>query len=226
MRRYIAFITILISSWTAQAADGTSPTFDLSGDISLLSHYVENGLSQSDKSPALQGAFWFNFGSQFRLGVWGSNTNFENSDDHFNLRLLGDIKVSFSQNTNLIISYAQSQYYNGGDRNGNIIGLRLNMFDYRIMYDSFSNWEGTDENSKRFAFGKFFNVFNGWKWDNEVGYNTPNIDEINPYFDARTGLGTKWGVIFFEGALTGTSESSQFNGAGDLFFILSASTEL
>lgn len=227
MRRYITFIIILISFSRTLAAEGnTSPTFQLSGDVSLLSHYVENGLSQSDKSPALQGSFWFNFGPQFRLGLWGSNTNYENSDDHFNLRMNADIKVSFSANTNLVISYSKGQYYNGGDHNGDILGGHLHFWDYRILYDSFTNWEGTHSRSSRFAFGKVSNVFSSWKWNNEIGYNTPDVSSINPYFDVRTGLGTKWSVIFLEGALTATSESSQFNGAGDFFFILSASTEL
>ncbi|WII72788.1 TorF family putative porin [Bdellovibrio sp. 22V] len=227
MRRYIAFIIILATSLGAYAADGNhSPTFALSGDVSLLSHYVENGLSQSDQSPALQGSFWFNFGPQFRLGVWGSNTNFDNSDDHFNLRLNADIKVNFTANTHAVISYSESQYYNGGEHNGNILGLHLHFWDYRIVYEGFSNWEATDERSTRVAFGALTTVFGSWKWNNEIGYNTPQVDTINPYFDARTGLGTKWGVIFFEGALTGTSESSQFHGAGDFFFILSAKTEL
>nr|BFD60755.1 hypothetical protein CKG001_28620 [Bdellovibrio sp. CKG001] len=227
MRRYITFTVILLSTLGAlNSKASTSPTFDLSGDVSLLSHYVEYGLSQSDHSPALQGSFWFNFGSQFRLGVWGSNTNYEQGDDHFNLRLNADIKVDFSPNANLIIGYSESQFYNGGDHNGNILSLHLHLWKSRIMYDALSNWEASKERSARFAFGNTMDVFGSWKWDNEVGYNTPEVDSINPYFDARTGLGRKWGVIFFEGALTGTSESSQFNGAGDYFFILSAKTEL
>lgn len=228
MRRYIAFIIILVTSWQGLAAEsgGASPTFQMSGDVSLLSHYVEYGLSQSDKSPALQGSFWFNFGPQFRLGLWGSNTNFEHGDDHFNLRLNADIKVNFSANTSLVVSYSESKYYNGGDHNGNILGLHLNFWDYRVTYHRMSNWEASNNPSTRFGLGKVFTVFTSWKWNNEVGYNTPDISSINPYFDLRTGLGTKWGPIFFEGAVTGTSESSQFNGAGDVFFILSATTEL
>ncbi len=224
MRRYIAFIIILFTPWVTLAAD-SSPTFQLSGDVSLLSHYVKEGLSQSDKSPALQGSFWFNFGPQFRLGLWGSNTNYPNSDDHFLLRLMGDIKVSFSQNTSATLSYSQNQFYTAGDRNGHELGLHINLAQFRVLYDIDSNWEGTDADSKRYAFGLISNIGN-WKWNNEVGYNTPDLDSINSYFDGRTGLGTKWGVIFFEGAITATSESSQFNGAGDVFFILSASTDL
>lgn len=227
MRRYIAFISILFSSWAAFAAEGTTPTFALSGDVTLLSHYVEHGLSQSDKSPALQGSFWFNFGPQFRLGLWGSNTNYHDSDDHFNLRGIGELTVNFSPTSHMALSYARSQYYNGGEHNGNLLALDIVFYtDYRISYETNSNWEATGDKSARVGFGKLFTVFGSWKWDNEVGYNNPSANNINPYFDARTGIGTKWGVIFFEGAVTGTSESSQFDGAGDFFFILSAKTEL
>ena len=227
MRRYIVFISILISSWSALGAETNSPTFALSGDVTLTSHYVENGLSQSDKSPALQGSFWFNFGPQFRLGLWGSNTNYHGSDDHFNLRGMAEIKVAFSQTSHMAISYQQSQFYNGGEHNGNILGLQVGfMTDYRISYESMSNWEATEARSARVGFGRTFNVFSTWKWDNEIGYNDPKALTFNPYFDAKTAIGTKWSVIYFEGALTGTSESSQFGGAGDFFFILSAKTDL
>lgn len=227
MRRYITFIIILISCWETFAAEGnTSPTFQMSGDVALLSHYIENGLSQSDHSPALQGSFWFNFGPQFRLGLWGSNTNYENSDDHFNLRLNADIKVSFSNTTHMVITYSKSQFYNGGQRNGELLGGHFQFGDYRVLYENNSNWEQTEKRNSRYAFGKASSVFGTWRWDNEVGYNSPNVDDVKAYFDGRTGLGTKWGVVFIEGALSGTSESSQFQGAGDFFFILSASTDL
>lgn len=227
MRRYIAFIFILLMSWAAQSAETNSPTFALNGDVTLTSHYVEHGLSQSDKSPALQGSFWFNFGPQFRLGLWGSNTAYEGSDDHFNLRGRAEINVAFSQTSHVSLSYQQSQYYNGGDHNGNILGLHFVFYtDYRVTYDSMNNWEATNSRSTRFGFGKTSTIFGDWKWDNEFGYNNPSSNSYNPYFDAKTALGTKWGVIFFEGALTGTSASSQFDGAGDFFFILSAKTDL
>jgi uncharacterized protein (TIGR02001 family) len=225
MRRYIGFILILIGSW-AHGQTGNSPSFALSGDVALLSHYVENGISQSDKSPALQGSFWFNFGPQFRLGAFASNTNFENSDDHFNLRGNAEVKVDFSAANNMIIAYSQSQYYKDGDRNGNILGLHLHFGEYRILYDAQSNWEGTKKRNPRFAFGAEIPVFSTWIWDNEAGYNSPAVDTLDPYFDLRTGIGSKFGSIFVEGAVTGTTASSDLNGAGDVFFILSAKTEL
>jgi uncharacterized protein (TIGR02001 family) len=216
-----------MTSWGAFAAEGNpTPTFDLTGDVSLLSHYVEHGISQSDKSPALQGSFWFNFGPQFRMGLWGSNTNFAQGSDHFNLRANADIKIAFSPSSHMILAYSKSQYYNGGEHNGNISGVHLQFGEYRILYDNLSNWEATDSSLTRFAFGKVSMVLGGYRWNNEIGYNTPDLNNLNPYFDGRTGLGTKLGEIFFEGALTATSASSDLNGTGDVFVILSASTEL
>ena len=200
MRIFIVFVTTILTlgllATDAFAAEGggTTPTFKMSGDVALLSHYVEYGLSQSDKTPALQGSFWFNLGSQFRLGLWGSNTNYEHSDDHFNLRFSGDIRVDFTQNNNMVIAYSRSQYYNGGDRNGDLIGVRFNFTDYRVTYDYMSNWEGTKKSSNRFGFGKLTKVFTTWEWDNEAGYNAPGASGINPYFDLRTALGTKWEI--------------------------------
>jgi uncharacterized protein (TIGR02001 family) len=225
MRRYIGFILILIGSW-AHGQTGNSPSFALSGDVALLSHYVEYGISQSDKSPALQGSFWFNFGPQFRLGAFATNTNFENSDDHFNLRANAEVKVDFSAANYMKILYSQSQYYKDGDRNGNILGLHLVFGEYRITYDALSNWEGTKKRNTRFAFGAEIPVFSSWIWDNEAGYNSTGVTTLDPYFDLRTGIGSKFGSIFIEGSVTGTTASSDLNGTGDVFFILSAKTEL
>lgn len=225
MRRHLAFIILFFGLSSARAAENSAPTFKMTGDVSLLSHYVEYGLSQSDKSPALQGSFWFNFGPQFRLGLWGSNTNFHNSDDHFNLRINGDVKINFTQTNNAVISYSESQYFKAGDHNGNIIGLHLNFGDYRVLWDHLSNWEGTKHSSSRYALGKVFHIWSSWEWDNEVGYNTPDVTTLNPYFDFKTGLGTKWGPIFFEGSVTATSAAGDLDGTGDVFFILSAKTD-
>lgn len=204
----------------------SAPTFKMTGEVGLLSHYVKNGLSQSNKDPALQGSFWFNFGPQFRMGVWGSNVNYEGGNDHFNLNLNADLKITFNQTSNMIIKYTVANYYKSGDRNGNILGFNLNFSNYRITYDNESNWEGTKERSTRFGLGMHKEVFGDWRWDNEIGYSAPKVDSVTSYFDFRTGLGTKVSnAIFIEGALTATSSPSQFDGSGDVFLILSASTQ-
>jgi hypothetical protein len=228
MRSYIAFtILFLLASFSFGAESdsaNTNATFKMNGDVSLLSHYVEYGLSQSDRSPALQGNFWFNFGPQFRLGVFGSNTNYPNDNDHFNLRLNAEVKIGFTQNTSMTIAYAKSQFYKGGDHNADLLGLHFEFWDYRITYDSTSNWEATNDRAGRYAFGKATKLWTSWTWDNEIGYTSPSASSYNTYFDIRTGLGDQLGPVFVEGALTGTTTPSQFNGSGDIFFILSAKT--
>jgi uncharacterized protein (TIGR02001 family) len=224
MRRYISFIITLLGLSSAAVAAENTPTFKLTGDVSLLSQYVEYGLNQSEGSPALQGSFWFNFGPQFRMGLWGSHTNYKNSDDHFNLRGNADIKIDFSQESNATIVYSYSKFFKEGDRDGQNLGLHLRFGSYRLTYDSFSNWEGTHNRSSRIGFGKETIVFTDWKWDLEAGYNSPNVTGISSYFDLRTALGTNWGVIYFEGAVTGTTAASDLDGTGDIYFILSAKT--
>lgn len=226
MRRYIGFAITLITCLGAWAAeDDSSSSVYMYGDVTLLSHYVENGISQSAKTPAIQGSFWFNLGPQFRLGLWGSNTNYTGNDDRFNLRLSAEIKVDISPKSNLVISYSKSSFYNDGKRNGNITGIHLNLQDYRILHDNYSNWEGTEDSLRRFALGKTTDVFGTWKWNNEVGYNVPDIKNLENYFDLRTGLGSKWGKVFLEGALTGTSPSPQVETKSEVYFILSGKTE-
>ncbi|MGZ3773502.1 MAG: TorF family putative porin [Pseudobdellovibrionaceae bacterium] len=228
MQRYIVFfITIFGLPLLTRASDGESSSISrLSGNVKLVSHYVENGLSQSDKAPAIQGSFSFNMGPQFRLGLDGSNTAYKTSNDHFNLRLNAALKIDFSSTSNIVVGFSQSQYLNSGDHNGTILNVNLNFDSFRIIYQSFSNWEATNKSSVRYGVAGTKNLSSSWKWNNEIGYNKPTITTYDPYFDVRTGLGTKLGSIFTEGALSTTNQSSQFNGRGSLFFILSATMEL
>lgn len=228
MGKLLASIITLISfqSLAQTEAGNTPPNLRLSGDVSLLSHYIEHGLSQSNYSPSLQGSFWFNFGPQFRLGVWGSNTDYKNTDDNFNLRLGADINVNLSPASYLTLGYFKNNYYNDGDRSGELFQFKFFVKDVRILYEKTTNWEGSRKLGNRFGLGLTSNVLSTWKWNNEVGYTTIDSQTLNNFFDFKSGLGTRWGALFFEGALTGTSESSQFDGRGDTFFILSASTDL
>ncbi len=221
MRRYIAFILITTLQSIGHGAE--SEAFKFAGEVALLSHYVEQGLSQSNKSPAIKGDFWFNLGPQFRVGLQSASVNYENTSEHFNLRLKADLKVDLSANVDARLHYTKSDYYDSSNRNGNIFGIHLRFWDYRLIYDSISNWEGASKKSTRYAFATDWKVFSSWVWENEAGYNTPSVNGKNAYFDLKTGLGNKWGPLFFQGSVTATSDPSQFdNGEGDLFFILSA----
>ena len=203
----------------------TPPTFHMTGSAELLSKWVEHGLAQTDKSPALQGSFWFNFGPQARIGLWGSNTDYPGEDAHLVLKPTADVKIIFSPNTDFVVSYAQNMYYNSSDRNGNTVGLHLTSFGYRVNYEIMSNWEGTKTSANYFSFGKTFNVFGNWKWDNEAGYSMLKAVGYDNYFDIRSFLGYQLGQVFLQGGATGTSTTKQFHGAGGYYLIVSASTE-
>lgn len=219
------FICFQLGSAYAQTPttppQGGSPTYKLSGAAEVQSHFVYHGLSQTNKDPAFNGSFWFNFGPQFRLGMWGSNTNYEGTDTHLWMRLNGDIKIDFSQNSDLVIGFSQNQYYKSNSRDGTTISLNFNFFTYHVIYELESNWEGTTSAATYFAFQKVFDVFSRYKWDNRVGYTTTAATGYSAFLDLKTGLGTQLGDIFGELSFTGTSSPSQFNGRGDYFFIFS-----
>ena len=227
MRTYISFtLFYLLVSLVGFNAQAQGNSVDFSGDVSLLSHYVEDGLSQTDKSPALQASFWFAAGPQFRFGLWGSNVNYSNEDDVFNLRASADIKVDFNPRSYMKLTYAKSLYFNDGHRDGDIFGIHLHFLQLKVSYNSFSNWEGIRRRSERFGLEHEYHLTNQWVWKNGVGFNNVDSKRFDDYFDLKTGLGTNWGAIFIEGAVTGTTTPDQFHGTGDVFLTLSASTEL
>lgn len=207
---------------TTDLARNSSATFNLTGSAKLLSHYVEKGLSQTNESPALQGSFWFNMGPQFRFGLWGSNVNYKNGSEHLVLKPSADIKVSFTQNTDMVLKYSQNIYYSTSSRNGNTIGAQLNTFGYRINYEMDSNWEGTNSSATYFSVGKPTTLATRWIWDNEVGYTMLSQAELSNFFNLRTGIGTKAGQLFYEASLTTTSNPGQFDGSGNFFIAISA----
>ena len=227
-----SFCVFVTQTWV-EAAETTNsnavvasnaPTFKASVDAELLSHFVYHGLSQTNKDPCLRGSFWFNMGPQFRLGVSGSNTNYEGSDIHLWLKFSGDIKVDITSDSNLAIRFSQNQFYRSDTRNGNTIAIDLNLLTYHVIYELESNWDGTRAGSSYFSYQKSYDVFGNWKWGNQIGYAMVKATGYSDYFDVRSGLGTKLKDIFVEAYLTATSASSQFSGRGDLFAVVSAQT--
>lgn len=232
-RKYLKpflFAAILLTSGSAfaqqaqqgQTADQKSPLDRINGDVSLLTHYVEDGLSQSDKNPAIQGNFWVNFGTQFRLGVFGSSVDYANSSDNFNLKVMGELKADFNANSYGVLGYTQNYYYSQDGRNGGTFSILLNFYGYRVKYYRDSNWNGTSQHGERYSFGKDLAVFGTWRWNNEVGYTVPHDSLYSPFLDFRTALGSKFGMLFLEGAVTATSNPHELNGQGDPFILLSA----
>jgi len=214
-----------LSSYGQEDSKSDIPSFKMNGDVALLTNYVEHGLTQTDKDPSLQAAFGFNFGPQFKLGLWGSNVNFD-STEHFLLKINAELKVLISTTTDFKLGYYQNQYFKTDTRNGNTTYLVITSHGYRVRYEANSNWEGSDASSNYYSFGKVFELSQNWKWDNEIGYTMINdVPNMENYFDLRTSFLYKGGSnIIYQITGTATSAPSQFNGKGDVFILLGAST--
>lgn len=206
------------SALAAEPAKSTnSPTYQLTGEAEIQSLFVHHGLTQSKNDPALQSAFWFNFGPQFRLGLWGSNVSYDGIDTHLWFRINADINTKFSEKSSLKILYSENRYYSGNSRNGNTIGLHLGFFEYHVIYELNSNWEGTETSSSYFAFQKTYDVLGSWKWDNQLGYTQVKASGYANYFDVRSMIGKQINTYNLRGGVTWSSDSS-IGARGGLFF--------
>ncbi|MGZ3746180.1 MAG: TorF family putative porin [Pseudobdellovibrionaceae bacterium] len=217
------FFSVESSAQTEEKSD--IPSFKMNGDLGLLSNFVKHGLTQTNKDPSLQGDFNFNFGPQFKMGLWGSNVNYL-STEHFLLRLNAELKVQISSTTDFKLGIFNNHYFKTNSRDGNTTYLLVTTHDYRIRYESETNWEGTQSSSTYFSFGKLTELSQAWNWDNEVGYTMVGVSTMSNYFDLRTSFVYKGGNnILYQITGTATSAPSQFsNGQGDTALLVGAST--
>lgn len=217
--------TFLLFFWAVspvQAQDAGAPTFKMDGQARLMTNFTEYGLTQTDNDPALQGQFLFNWGPQFRVGIWGSNVNYPNSDSHFWLRLNADLRIIFSSNADLIIGFSNHNYFKEDSRNGTVTSLQLSLFTYIIRYEQISNFMRSNEASTSFSFSKTWPVWTDWEWENTAGYLMSGAPRVPNYFWIDTGLGIKPGMIRYQGALSYNTASSAVNGGGQPSFALKA----
>lgn len=222
----IGLILLLCSpllSPLARAQNDVAPTYKMEGLAALMSNYVDYGITHTDKDPSLQGQFYFNWGPQFRLGVWGTNTKYPSSDTHFWLKLNADLKIAFSQNADMTIKLTSNHFYKTENRNGSIVGVHLNLFGYGVRYEQHSNFLGTETTASAYSFSKIFPVFGDWKSENILGAMMLTADNLSNYFWVETWLGTKPAAIYYQIGVSYNSSASQFDGAGDLMGMLKAS---
>ncbi|MDA0366963.1 MAG: TorF family putative porin [Proteobacteria bacterium] len=73
-----AMLSTALFSGTAIAQDSAN---NVSGNVTLASDYVYRGISQTEEGPAIQGGFDYAHASGIYVGVWGSNLNFQDSNE-------------------------------------------------------------------------------------------------------------------------------------------------
>lgn len=215
---FIAFPFLL------QAQEGPARTSPIAGEAELMSHFVERGLSHSDKDPALQASFWFNFGPQFRAGIGGTNVGYQGSDSRFLLKYNADIKIDFTDNINLTIDVSNHNYYKPETRNGWVYALRFRLYEvWRLKYESLTNWEATQTAANHISLTYDYLLSERWKAPVQFGYTMVSADApaYKSYFDLRGGAHFEQNEILkYKIDLTWNSNAAQFPGRAGIFLIL------
>ncbi len=85
MNKYFTSLTIAIASVSLSShaiyAQANVPDFILSSNVGFVSQYSFRGIAQSNENIAVQGGFDVAHRSGFYAGLWGSNVNFNDSNE-------------------------------------------------------------------------------------------------------------------------------------------------
>ena len=218
----LAALTLHVSTaWSQQKSDSRSDKGNkLYGEASIVSNYVDKGVTQSDKAPALQAGFGYQMGPQARLGLWGSSVKFPSGGENLNLRFYADVKMDFTSNTNLILKYTFNRFFQADQHNGTILGLDFASFGYHVLFEMDDNFEGQKSGGATwYAFKKDFQLPASFILTPQLGYTQTTVSGYNSYFDTRVSLGYKFADVFYELVNTYNSNSSQFSGRGEMAFL-------
>lgn len=205
------------SQSTASTAAGS---YKFSLDAKLTSHFIDRGLSMSHKDPALNTAFYFNLGPQFRLGFWGSNiSEVASTNDHFWLKLIADVKVEFAANSVMKLYLQDEHFYTSSSFNGQNFGLKYNYELYQLQIEWMNNFLGTHSDANYINGGRLFDLYNSFRAGGLVGYTLQHSSTYKNYFDLKPLVNYAInGNANFEVSTTMTTQTSQFNGRGDFAY--------
>lgn len=192
--------------------------------VAISTNHVQQGLTQTESSPAVATTLGYKW-EQFHAGLWGSNVKFAESEDSSNLRLFAAYKFIFTSNADLRVKYDLNRYYNAGNRNGAITGLRLNLFNYYVLYERTENWEGTGLDVVRYGFEKEFELATDLTLLTGLGYNMLDASDYSNYFDAEVSLGYLLAGLKYELVGSYSSAGGDFAGrAGPFAFLRFSAT--
>lgn len=213
----IVLISTVCLAQSKERLKSNLATNEISGDAQLVTHFVERGLSMSDKGPAMNASFLYNLGSQLRLGFWGSNvSNLSAADDNFWFKFLAELNVDFTANLSTELYISDNHFYKSDQRNGQRIGGYSTYYSYYFTLEWMSNLEGSKSSAEYFNVGKLFNYGTKVKYGGDVGYTNSHNANLKSYLDAkilaRYLLNTS---TTFEAAATYNSYTSYFGSRAD-----------
>jgi hypothetical protein len=221
------YISLLILSLTTVSfaqdkAKKSVSNSGISGEAQVLTQYMVKGLAYSDNNPAMNASFLASFGSQVKLGLWGSNiSNLSAVDDNFWLKFVGDIKIEFTDTFFTDVYFYDNHFYKSNQRNGTVAGTRFSYNFYEIVFEWLSNFEGTKTNAEYINLGKLFDYKQNFKFGGYLGFTNSHSDTLSSYLDIRAvGQYIVNSASYVEIGATYNSNNSQFGKRGDPAFYL------
>lgn len=216
----IAFCHFSFAEDKKDTATGKS----LFGTASFMTNYVDKGVTQTDGSWAMQTELGYQFGSVVRMAIWGSNVKYPTNSESLNLRGYINLHLDFTTGFSSELRYSNSRYFQSEDRNGNIVDLDFNIFDYKLLLQQDSNWEGSHTTSTWIAGEKDFSIPWNLIFTPRVGYTQVSASGASSYFDIKLELSYKISDLLLQSAVTYNSSASQFNGRGGTVIYFVAQT--
>lgn len=136
---------------------GTALADDISGNVTIATDYRFRGISQGDRSPAIQGGFDYAAESGFYAGVWASNVTFSGAAIEM------DYYTGFSGQVNDDLGYDVGLLWYNYPEDDSPTDL-----DYYEVYGSLSYGDGTigvNYSPDYFAStGKFAYIYGDYGW--------------------------------------------------------------
>jgi uncharacterized protein (TIGR02001 family) len=218
------FILISLSTWAADE-ESVDLTARLYGETSIFTNYWENGASQTDGAVTIQGSSGYQFGKNFKLGIWGSSVHFEGSNASSHIRPLVGYIIPFSRNVFLTIGLSRHYYFNDKVRNGGEDSLNLRIYDYNFTYSKISNLDGSENSAKRYGVLNDINLNTSFLLHWEVNYTAINDDDNNTYFDGKVGLIYPYKQIFYQMFMMANSNPTLFTGRANFSAALGATAK-
>jgi uncharacterized protein (TIGR02001 family) len=211
------FIAALIVS-SLSLAQQTPSISKLYGEVSLMSNYVDKGLTQSDAGISVGAGAGYAFGTQGRIGLHAASVNYPGEDANVEVAGFGEFKFVFTPNSDLRLRNDWIRFTPENQRDRVAVLLDQNIFTYHVLLFREDNFEGTKKPRNWFAFNKDWNYSTSIQLNATVGYSM--VDGYDNYFDTRVGASYLTGPVTISLVNTYVSEPDQFGNRADMAFFL------
>lgn len=220
-RKISIFATgVLILLMSLVSLTSHAQTSKMYGEVAVMSNFVEKGLSQSNKGPAVDAGLGYWFGTQGRIGISADSVKYPNDGANVRLAGFGEYKFIFSPTSDLRVRNDLLQYYSEGLRNGTIITLDQNFSGYHVIISREDNFEGTKTQRNWFGMAKDWPYGTSYQINLTAGYSMVDAALYNSFFDTRLGFSYVTSSLTVSLINTWVSSPAQFDGIADTSFFL------